>query len=133
MGRPLLSTNTWYYKNKEKHKELSRKWWEANKHRSKKYTKTYREKYKHLIASKSKWWNLFSAYGITKEEYEAMCNKQKGECCICRCKAKLVVDHCHATNKIRGLLCSSCNVGLGHFKDNMNLLQAAINYLSKVK
>ena len=41
------------------------------------------------------------------------------------------VDHCHETNQIRGLLCSSCNIGLGQFQDSIKLLSKAIDYLIK--
>ena len=44
---------------------------------------------------------------------------------------QLVVDHCHKTGKIRGLICDSCNVGLGRFKDNIDNLKNAIKYLEK--
>lgn len=51
-------------------------------------------------------------------------------CEICGCnKATSCIDHCHKTNKIRGSLCRTCNIGLGMFKDSQNLLQAAIDYL----
>lgn len=43
--------------------------------------------------------------------------------------AKLVVDHCHASGKIRGLLCDLCNRGIGHFNDSVELLYKAIKYL----
>jgi Recombination endonuclease VII len=39
------------------------------------------------------------------------------------------VDHCHKTNKVRGILCNGCNIGLGSFKDDINLLKNAIKYL----
>lgn len=51
------------------------------------------------------------------------------ECTICGVKENLVVDHCHKTNKIRGLLCNHCNRGLGHFKDDPELLEFAKIYL----
>jgi len=43
----------------------------------------------------------------------------------------LVMDHNHETGKFRGMLCNHCNRGLGNFKDNINNLQAAINYLQR--
>lgn len=58
--------------------------------------------------------------------------EQGGCCAICgepEGKDRLVVDHDHTTGKVRGLLCRTHNVGLGHFGDSTALLQAAINYL----
>jgi hypothetical protein len=70
-------------------------------------------------------------FGISQDDYLKLFNDQDGKCKICEVpKKKLVVDHCHTTQKIRGLLCSSCNLGLGHFKDSINALDAAIRYLS---
>ena len=51
------------------------------------------------------------------------------ECVICGSSEKLVVDHCHTTNQIRGMLCNHCNRGLGHFRDNPELLEFARIYL----
>ena len=75
-------------------------------------------------------------YDITWEDYEAMYDKQRGCCAICKSRIsssrtqKLYVDHCHQTLRVRGLLCGNCNNGLGQFKDSPRLLQRAINYLS---
>jgi hypothetical protein len=60
---------------------------------------------------------------------------QGGSCKICKThesnlKRKLFVDHCHTTGSVRGLLCQSCNTMIGNAKDNILVLQAAINYLS---
>ncbi len=51
------------------------------------------------------------------------------ECVICGDSTELVVDHCHSTNKVRGMLCGSCNLGLGKFKDDPELLEFARIYL----
>lgn len=68
-------------------------------------------------------------YGITEEEVSELNTKQGGKCAICKEEVKLVIDHCHTNGHVRGLLCSPCNVGLGHFKDNVSRLLNAINYL----
>lgn len=56
-------------------------------------------------------------YGITPEQYDQMCDTQKGLCAICgrppRRGKRLAVDHNHITNQVRGLLCGSCNMRLG--------------------
>ena len=46
-------------------------------------------------------------------------------------KAFPFVDHCHTTNKVRGILCAACNFGIGKFKDSTALLYLAIDYLKK--
>jgi hypothetical protein len=51
------------------------------------------------------------------------------ECIICGSQENLVVDHCHKTNIVRGMLCNHCNRGLGHFKDDPQLLEFARIYL----
>lgn len=53
-------------------------------------------------------------------------------CVICGSNEKLVVDHCHETEQIRGILCTNCNLGLGHFKDDPLLLEFAIQYLNSI-
>jgi len=51
------------------------------------------------------------------------------ECIICGLEKKIVVDHNHVTGEVRGGLCDNCNIGLGHFKDNPELLRLAALYL----
>lgn len=71
-------------------------------------------------------------FGITMEQYRKLLKSQKDVCAICsqpEQKKLLAVDHDHRTGKIRGLLCSNCNMGLGKFKDDKELLKKAVLYL----
>lgn len=83
-------------------------------------------------------------YDISAEDYLAMAMRQNGACAICgrrpdrdatggkiRRGKCLCVDHCHATDKVRGLLCDTCNSGLGMFKDSADLLRLAAAYLER--
>jgi hypothetical protein len=77
--------------------------------------------------------HLKSTYGITLEEYNTLLVQQNNVCAICReqpsTDAYLVVDHCHSTGKIRGLLCITCNLAIGYFKDEPKYLLSAVSYL----
>lgn len=76
-------------------------------------------------------YNLMKKYGLTVEDYDRLYEEQKGLCAICGdAHDTLSVDHCHESLRVRGLLCTPCNVGLGMFKDNPESLQKAISYLS---
>ncbi|HHJ3231204.1 TPA: endonuclease VII domain-containing protein [Vibrio parahaemolyticus] len=88
----------------------------------------------HMLTSKY----LERTYGITYDDYLEMARKQSQRCAICggegfvmkAChKVKLVVDHCHLTGKVRGLLCHNCNRALGLLQDDKGSLSKAIAYL----
>jgi hypothetical protein len=73
-------------------------------------------------------------YNLSLEDYNAMFSRQNGKCSICKkhqtkLDSALCVDHCHKTGKVRGLLCSNCNLALGLLNDNCRLLLEAINYI----
>lgn len=78
-------------------------------------------------------------YGLSKEDYEDMLVFQKHSCAICKRHVEtlsynLLIDHCHNTNVVRGLLCTTCNTGLGYlerFIHTPNLMDAAMEYLTK--
>ena len=74
-------------------------------------------------------------YGISVCDYDKMKTEQNELCLICLMKPidSLVVDHCHETGKVRGLLCSKCNVGLGMFRDTPNFLINASEYILRTK
>lgn len=76
-------------------------------------------------------------YGLTLREWYDLLDKQGRRCAICLIKPGLdnsrhwATDHNHKTGKVRGLLCNLCNVGLGNFKDDITLLEAAMRYLEE--
>lgn len=117
----------WALKNPDKVKTINDK----NKEKRKKYYNTpenklkYRKKY------------IERKFGIKYEVYEQMYSKQNGLCAICgepetnKRQEYLSLDHCHKKGHIRGLLCNSCNRGLGYFRDNQQYLENAKNYLNE--
>jgi hypothetical protein len=75
-------------------------------------------------------------YGLTVADYDALLTEQNGACAICHrppIGKRLAVDHCHTTGKVRGLLCSPCNVSLGQFDDDPRRLLEAAKYLLRAK
>ena len=82
-------------------------------------------------------------YGIGEEEFLARHKAQDGVCEICRKQCSLgpehgmnghctlVVDHCHASGQVRGLLCKTCNAGIGYLKDDPQLVRIAADYLER--
>lgn len=82
-----------------------------------------------------KWW-LKKKYGIDLNQYNQLLKDQNDCCKICETHKSnfnkaLAVDHCHESGKVRGLLCASCNTGLGQFKENSTLLGKAFIYLQR--
>lgn len=86
--------------------------------------------------------NIKSKFNISGEEYIQMVKQQNNKCAICEEEEKmtfkgriksLCIDHDHKTGKIRALLCSRCNAGLGCYDDNTNKMKKAIEYLEKFK
>lgn len=135
-----LRAALWRSRNPEKAKEISRR---ANEKRRKEksdvvrlYQKEYREKNRQVLSDKERQ----RRFGITRHEYAELFHRQNGVCAICakpetatrngKVKA-LAVDHNHTTGKIRGLLCSDCNTGIGKLKDDRNVLLSAVKYLDE--
>jgi hypothetical protein len=70
-------------------------------------------------------------FGLSLEDYKKIYNEQQGRCAICGNIFKvLCVDHIHSTGKIRGLLCSQCNLALGNAREDIAVLKNAIKYLN---
>lgn len=97
------------------HRDASKRWREANVERH---------------ADNHARWN----YGVEPGTYAALLAQQTGKCAICETTpngTRLAIDHDHSSEKVRGLLCNSCNQGLGRFKDRPELLLRAASYLAK--
>jgi hypothetical protein len=100
------------------------------------YLRAYRKAVPHLEKARA----LRDSFGISLEEYHEMLAAQGGKCAICgngndgtrhgKLKA-LAVDHCHKTGKVRGLLCESCNQGIGKLKDDPSVLRKAADYIER--
>ncbi len=148
-----------YLSNREAIKARSREW--AALHRDQKvatsvvYRKRMRERilaymkerYRHdpqrHISAMSAWRQanpsryrdqyLRATFGISLSDYNVLLKRQGGVCAICRAAPKtiLVVDHDHVTGGVRGLLCSTCNTGLGQFKDDPQRIRRAAEYLDE--
>lgn len=83
--------------------------------------------------------HLLNEYGLTLAGFEKLLVSQDYKCAVCDrpyamitdTKCNLVVDHCHTTGEIRGLLCNTCNTTIGHMKDDPNRLRRMADYIEK--
>jgi hypothetical protein len=132
---------------KKKNQEYSKKtrsrakaWLEEDRKMNPERYRNYAAKYHELNAEIRTTIKIIKKYGLSLEEYKKMVNDCDNRCSICKDYEKslfqgkirrLCLDHCHETGKIRGLVCFSCNIGLGKFEDNIHRLQAAIDYLKR--
>lgn len=104
----------------------------------------YHAKYKHdEQRPKTHYLNKIKAkYKLTEEEYFKLWEETKGKCFICGSvlfsafdkqddAVRSVVDHCHETGKVRGIICHKCNGGLGQFNDDLSTLKRAVDYLER--
>lgn len=148
-----------YIKNQEKIRQQSREWRKKNPEKAKQKTYEWRKKNPERMKQQRKVWyitkgkqryndrieqirnrTLQRRYGITLDEAKEIFESQNHKCKICGRELKLYgsknaedtahIDHNHTTGQVRGILCSSCNTGLGKFYDNPVFLQAAIDYLN---
>ena len=74
--------------------------------------------------------HLKRTYGLTHEEVEAM-QGAGGRCAVCKTNKATAVDHDHETGRVRGILCSPCNMALGLVKDSPTIMRNMIRYIEK--
>ena len=125
-------------KDYQAHIAYNRRWRHLHPEKATQYRKNWIARYpERAEASRRK--NHMRRFGITEVDYWIIHKTQGGVCAICGLPetraykgyiTRLVVDHDHATLKVRGLLCHTCNTGLGSLKSIQNLEQA-IDYLSR--
>ena len=114
-----------------------------NRDNREKYNENWRRYYKTNVKARREYGrSLKKRYGITDQDYGILMERQGGICAICGgtetakspiddSRKRLAVDHDHETRKVRGLLCSGCNNGLGCFKDDVVLIEKALKYLER--
>lgn len=96
------------------------------------YNKEYWKNNKEKCSGRMRFW----LYGITPEDYDKLYRQQNGCCALCGrhqsdLTKTLCIDHDHKTGIVRGLLCLSCNRGVGYLQDDAELCLKAYNYLRK--
>lgn len=131
-----------YAKDHKEHiAEYQKKYREKNgdkiREQQREYHKTHPPKKRTAIGPRKydRQMHLKKKYGITESEYDQLLKIQNGCCAICGVdvaggRGRFHVDHCHKTGVVRGLLCSRCNMGLGSFLDDIEILNKAMKYLS---
>src|SRR3954470_16574026 len=80
-----------------------------------------------------KGYRIKNKYGLSSDEWMTMLVLQDSRCAVCQedfsGPASICVDHDHKTNIVRALLCNSCNIALGHFRDDVQIVESAVTYL----
>lgn len=115
-------TDQWYLRNKQKHQKLTSKR-RNGENRTRFQAQSRNSRFK-------------SKYGINEEQRNQLLENQQSKCAICgdheneTPKKTLAIDHCHTTGAVRGLLCIRCNNLLGFARDDISILETAIQYLN---
>lgn len=146
----MVYNKAWHEANKEKVRGYGRAHYAKNREKVCAYQKAYREANKEKVSARQKTWSanlsaerkarikerrrklsIKRRYGLAPERYEDVLSAQNGLCAICASPGPLVVDHCHTTGRVRGLLCTLCNVGIGALLDSEANLLSAVAYLKR--
>jgi hypothetical protein len=129
---------------KERRRELYRQNPDRQKEANKRYREKYpekhigerTEKYKAAVRERVRLHRLKNKYKITQEEWDILFEAQGKACAICKAtepgtKYHWHTDHCHDTNKVRGILCHRCNSFLLRYGTTPEILRAAASYLER--
>lgn len=125
-GHPLIGTNIKQRKNGEHYcaacHALASKRWKLE--HSERVAESARR-----CAGKRQLAQRMALYGKTAADWEPLWKESGGVCAICKEAKKLVIDHCHSTGEIRGLLCRSCNSRVGFIETGWSLLAETLLYI----
>ena len=108
------------------------------------WKREYEQKLKRNTREEINTKEIIRVHKLTHEIYEKMFKEQDHKCKICNKPetragrvpgtiARMTVDHCHETNRVRGLLCARCNAMIGFANDDIDILESAIIYLQEFK
>jgi hypothetical protein len=128
------ATYRWRRKHRKRFRQAQQKWRASNKEKVKRNNQKWHKDNRERSRLRHQLNHVERHYGIPREEFIRLFKAQRGRCAICRIpngvrKRALGVDHCHSTNRVRGLLCGWCNAALGLFKEEPRVLRAALHYL----
>lgn len=137
------------FKTEEARRAYQQRYREENREKMRAYFRNYAKKNRDRIRAQFEEWkkanpgktrayynkyHLKTAYEMTPEQYEELYRAQDGRCACCGQNAggkRLCVDHDHQTGRVRGLLCRSCNLGIGNLGDSAEGVRRALVYLER--
>jgi hypothetical protein len=123
-------------KNRDMLTEKHRLYYQANKERMDARTREYEEANKERLSEQRRNYQRLKKYGVTPEAFDAMVRATGGRCPCCKLPFSTIramrpcVDHCHKSDTVRGVVCLTCNLLLGHAGDNPEILKACARYLT---
>lgn len=117
--KALAASRLWHQQNPDKARTSTLRWRKANPEKNKRAKRN----------------SMLRKYGLDADSFDALLRSQGGRCCICATRKPAgkgwAVDHNHATGRVRGILCSPCNAGIGLLQDDANILRSAALYLER--
>lgn len=143
-ARKLAQNRAWRAANLEKHRQLNRAWQAANPLTPEQKARKAEQKRAWVAANREKdrqreRARTLKQYGMTPADYEAMLEAQNHQCANPVCgnvadlspgiAGRLHVDHDHDTGRVRGLLCTNCNLALGKCRDSPAILRGLADYV----
>lgn len=127
----IQQSREWRKQNPEKLNAQGRDWRARNRERARATRAAWAEnnRDKRLEHSKAAAWKY--RYGLNRTEYKQFFVDHGSKCAICSTEKNLVIDHCHESGRLRGVLCRKCNLAIGHFDDDPKRIESAIKFLEK--